>query len=67
MLSAQAINVGSGVSRITHDDFKCTTGPSVPLGQKPAVPPSHGLKSPPVHVGGLEGADLSPRPLVYRL
>src|SRR5258707_13253156 len=46
-LSAQAINVGSGVSRITHDDFKCTTGaigsvrakaggPAPPLIKKPA-------------------------------
>ena len=27
-----------GVSRITYDDFKCTTGAVVPLGQKPAGP-----------------------------
>src|SRR5258707_9362255 len=47
-LSAQAINVGSGVSRIPHDDFKCTTG---------------AIGSVRAKAGGPEGADLSPRPL----
>jgi hypothetical protein len=40
--------VGSGVSRITHDDFKCTTG---------------AIGSVRAKAGGPEGADLSPRPL----